>query len=183
MGACAEALEDDCKNYHVWSHRQWAIQRFDLWDEEWVFIDKLLEEDMRNNSAWNQRYFLVSKGGSHKDFTVEERNREINFAIKFINKGPNNVSPWNYIRAFVKGQKFSSFPQVSKLIDDLVPSHSGTCANLLAFIVDSHVDAGTPQRLTAAAEFCLKLATDVDQIRSRYWKQREQALRTAAAAQ
>lgn len=53
-------FESDPKNYHVWSYRQWLVRRFGLWDKgevEWV--GGLLEKDVRNNSGWNHRWFVV----------------------------------------------------------------------------------------------------------------------------
>ena len=49
---------EDGKNYHAWSHRQWALKEFALWDGELDFICELLEIDLRNNSAWNQRWYV-----------------------------------------------------------------------------------------------------------------------------
>ena len=31
-----------------------------LYQDELGYVDRLLEEDIRNNSAWNQRFFVVS---------------------------------------------------------------------------------------------------------------------------
>ncbi|RUP48056.1 hypothetical protein BC936DRAFT_145011 [Jimgerdemannia flammicorona] len=44
------------------SHRQWVITRFDLWSGELPYLDELLIIDVRNNSAWNHRYFVVFEG-------------------------------------------------------------------------------------------------------------------------
>lgn len=57
----AAALEIDAKNYHAWAHRQDMIQTFDLWAQELEYVEKLIKEDVRNNSAWNQRFFITSK--------------------------------------------------------------------------------------------------------------------------
>jgi hypothetical protein len=35
-------------------NRQWALKTFNLWDTELAFIEKCIETDVRNNSAWNQ---------------------------------------------------------------------------------------------------------------------------------
>ena len=52
----SQMFELDAKNYHVWSYRQWLVRRFELWDEgELEATEKLIEEDVRNNSAWNHR--------------------------------------------------------------------------------------------------------------------------------
>lgn len=63
------ALLADTKNYHTWSYRQWLLAFFDLeelWNGELGYVEKLLEEDVRNNSAWHHRFFVVFgrvKGG------------------------------------------------------------------------------------------------------------------------
>lgn len=65
-------LEDDGKNYHAWQHRQWAITTFDLWERELEFVDYLLKKDLRNNSAWNQRYFVINSTTGWTDKVVKE---------------------------------------------------------------------------------------------------------------
>lgn len=35
-----EILEQDSKNYHTWSHRQWLIKEFNLWDGELDYVDE-----------------------------------------------------------------------------------------------------------------------------------------------
>ena len=52
-------LEKDAKNYHVWSYRQWLVRHFSLWDSELPLIEAFLRDDVRNNSAWNHRWFLI----------------------------------------------------------------------------------------------------------------------------
>lgn len=57
----AQMFEQDPKNYHVWSYRQWLVKRFDLWgNDELDETAKLIEADVRNNSAWNHRYFVLT---------------------------------------------------------------------------------------------------------------------------
>ncbi|KAG0478354.1 hypothetical protein HPP92_013073 [Vanilla planifolia] len=51
----------DAKNYHAWSHRQSVLQALGGWQKELDYCDKLLREDVFNNSAWNQRYFVITK--------------------------------------------------------------------------------------------------------------------------
>jgi protein farnesyltransferase/geranylgeranyltransferase type-1 subunit alpha len=61
----AESLEDDTKNYHAWSYRQWVLAHFGLgpwWVDELAYTEELIGKDVRNNSAWNQRYFVVTNG-------------------------------------------------------------------------------------------------------------------------
>lgn len=75
-----DSLKSDAKNYHTWSYRQWILAFFggagggagvaadtgddadtdgDLWDGELDFVDSMLAQDVRNNSAWHHRFFIV----------------------------------------------------------------------------------------------------------------------------
>ena len=74
--------EGDAKNYHTWSYRQWILGHFgtdanaqsgageeeaeegdDVWAGEQAFIDLVLSKDVRNNSAWHHRFFVVWESG------------------------------------------------------------------------------------------------------------------------
>ena len=79
---CAFQSSDD-KNYHAWAHRQWAVQLFSLWESELEFTFCLIEADNRNNSAWNQRLWVL-------------RNMEGNLILYF-----NLVSNVMILRAFL----------------------------------------------------------------------------------
>jgi protein farnesyltransferase/geranylgeranyltransferase type-1 subunit alpha len=72
-------LELDTKNYHVWSYRQWLVKRFDLFadEEELSWTEKMLREDVRNNSAWNHRWYLVfGRDGEERPKEIIERELE-----------------------------------------------------------------------------------------------------------
>ena len=72
----------DGKNYHAWSHRQWLVltlqqlarrtspspqqqeqqqddDRVSMWQSELDTTTSLIALDIRNNSAWNHRWFLL----------------------------------------------------------------------------------------------------------------------------
>jgi protein farnesyltransferase/geranylgeranyltransferase type-1 subunit alpha len=60
------SLKVDAKNYHTWSYRQWLLAYFndeDLWVGELDFVDMMLVQDVRNNSAWHHRFFVVFQSG------------------------------------------------------------------------------------------------------------------------
>lgn len=87
----------DAKNYHAWSHRQWVLQALGGWEDELDYCAQLLEEDVFNNSAWNQRYFVITKSpflGGLKAM----RDSEVDYAIEAIHANPENESPWRYLR-------------------------------------------------------------------------------------
>ena len=71
----AQMFDSDSKNYHVWSYRQWLVRRFDLWDAgELQGTASLIEQDVRNNSAWNHRWFVTfgRPGNVHEDVVMNE---------------------------------------------------------------------------------------------------------------
>jgi protein farnesyltransferase/geranylgeranyltransferase type-1 subunit alpha len=75
----ARALAIDSKNYHTWAYRQWVLCHFwrrdgqrrpadevaAAWDGEVLFVDSMLASDVRNNSAWNHRFFLFFESTAH----------------------------------------------------------------------------------------------------------------------
>lgn len=87
----AKALAIDEKNYHTWAYRQWVLCHFwstarslspedaaalsperrdevdQVWRGELEYVDKLLESDIRNNSAWNHRFFVSFESGMGGD--------------------------------------------------------------------------------------------------------------------
>lgn len=59
----ADALDADSKNYHAWAHRQVVVAAAGAWQQEMEYLEGLLQQDVRNNSAWNQRAFVIRVRG------------------------------------------------------------------------------------------------------------------------
>jgi len=93
----------DAKNYHAWSHRQWVLQALGGWESELQYCNQLLEEDIFNNSAWNQRYLVITRspllGG-----LMAMRDSELDYTIEAILANPQNESPWRYLKGLYKGE-------------------------------------------------------------------------------
>lgn len=68
---------------------------YSLYDNELEYVEQLLNDDVRNNSAWNQRYFVIS---NTTNFEQEMINREVDFALEKIELSKGNESAWNYLR-------------------------------------------------------------------------------------
>lgn len=130
----ARMFNQDAKNYHVWSYRHWLVRHFSLWDSELPYIESLLLEDVRNNSAWNHRWFVVfcrdtdpavhsikdlnnelgavAGGGTEATVTGNKKikvdpviiEREIEYTKQAIRKAPQNQSPWNYLRGVLRNK-------------------------------------------------------------------------------
>ncbi|KAK6530026.1 CAAX geranylgeranyltransferase alpha subunit [Orbilia ellipsospora] len=172
-------FELDSKNYHVWTYRQWLVQRFNLFDEEELATTaRLLEEDVRNNSAWNHRYFIVF-GKPGTDSATEVLEREIEFAKEAILKAPQNPSPWSYLKAVLRKGKIElttlkpfceGFSPVLSP-DEIKSSHA---LDILSEIYDQTGDA-------AKAEKALELlASKFDPVRKNYWRYRRRLLGSQA---
>lgn len=82
-----------------------------MFDNELVFVDKLIGADLRNNSAWNQRYFVLN----HMEFTPETIQYELTYVMNRIRLVKNNESTWNYLRGLLQHGtgKLDQYPEVS----------------------------------------------------------------------
>jgi protein farnesyltransferase/geranylgeranyltransferase type-1 subunit alpha len=80
------SLDVDEKNYHTWSYRQWLLAYFnddEMWSGELGFVENMLKRDLRNNSAWHHRFFVVfqsgvRKGEEDRDVTLR---RELTYVV------------------------------------------------------------------------------------------------------
>ncbi|KAK0546204.1 CAAX geranylgeranyltransferase alpha subunit, partial [Tilletia horrida] len=107
----------------------------ELWSGELAYTDQLLEEDVRNNSAWNHRFFVLFASGRAKaceadsDSTDEAGwvRREIGFTKAKIAMTPNNASAWNYLRGISRlnpSHSTSPLRSQASFALSLIPSHA-----------------------------------------------------------
>ncbi len=109
------------QNYHAWAHRQWAVTTMSFPNlekkaqNELEFVEKMLASDLRNNCAWNYRWF-INWQLLKLDFTNPEwLVKEWNFSMKYITLAIHNESPWNYLRGlFIRSGtgRYCQYPQV-----------------------------------------------------------------------
>ncbi|KAI1338977.1 protein prenylyltransferase [Xylariaceae sp. FL0016] len=182
-------LDQDTKNYHVWSYRQWLVRKLGMWgDKELISVNALIDSDVRNNSAWSHRFFLVFSDPAHStpDSHATERDpklpaaivdREIAFAKEKIELAPQNQSPWNYLRgALVKGGRelgevrgfCEGFVQGLGEENEVVKS-----SHALDLVADIYKESGEKEK----AELVLRrLGEKWDPIRKGYWEYRKRML-------
>lgn len=177
----------DTKNYHVWSYRQWLVQRFDLWEdaEEWSYVQRMIEDDVRNNSAWNHRWFLCfgqyaeEEQKEHGIKVVDEDviDREMMFAMKKVELAPNNESPWNYLRGVMeRGERRKG--EVKEYIEGFTAQAGDgkeegiRSLQAVEWLVDCEQEALEIEK----ARQLLKLLEKLDPIRKGYWAYRGRLL-------
>ncbi len=163
---CDRLLEEDSKNYHVWSYRQWAVAKYGAWARELLFVEQCIKKDVRNNSAWNQRFWI----GEHERWweQLDVCKREWDWAMGEAAKAPNNESPWLFMQGILRRCGASAQTVVS--VQDL-QARAGRwpmCIPLRALLV--YVYEKVVGDLGSAIALCRgELATQLDTIHANYW--------------
>eukprot|EP00586_Coscinodiscus_wailesii_P008772 CAMPEP_0172524178 /NCGR_PEP_ID=MMETSP1066-20121228/294051_1 /TAXON_ID=671091 /ORGANISM="Coscinodiscus wailesii, Strain CCMP2513" /LENGTH=222 /DNA_ID=CAMNT_0013307293 /DNA_START=556 /DNA_END=1224 /DNA_ORIENTATION=- len=194
-------LDEDAKNYHAWSHRQWIITNSstidcELWNDEKKYAHSLIVKDCRNNSAWNQRWFASHKGRAKTALSLSDFCCEAEYALEGANVDPHNESPWRYLIGLFKEQNImlKKAEGETRLIDEYLAKMEGVklklaekdnnpdgCYNLTSAYIDLLQMKGDCNSLIQAADLAHGLSTLHDQIRAKYWIKREGELRSKAA--
>ncbi|KAL5201846.1 hypothetical protein ABZP36_036200 [Zizania latifolia] len=129
-------LAIDAKNYHAWSHRQWVLQVLGGWETELQYCNQLLEEDVFNNSAWNQRYLVITRSPLHGGL-VAMRDSEVDYTVGAILANPQNESSWRYLKGLYKGE--NNLLVADERISDVclkVLKNDWTCVFALSLLLD-----------------------------------------------
>eukprot|EP00850_Spirogloea_muscicola_P024073 SM000435S15746 [mRNA] locus=s435:2368:4123:- [translate_table: standard] len=171
--------------------QQWVLRELGGWEGELEFCSELLLDDVRNNSAWNQRYMVITEAPELGGLDAQ-RDAEVAFAAAAIQRAPGNESPWRFLRGLFHCDyaAMATDPGVVELWRSVVRSHPG-CVAALSLCLDllgrqpsaesADLDAlGLSPQADLVAALCVRLAL-VDPIRSRYWAWRQQQLGTVMA--
>lgn len=72
------------------------MKRFNQWQHEMEDTDTLIKSDVRNNSAWNHRFFVFkcAPDGPNKP----DVRTEVLYTLDKILLAPSNESPWQYLK-------------------------------------------------------------------------------------
>jgi protein farnesyltransferase/geranylgeranyltransferase type-1 subunit alpha len=149
-----------------------ASFRFNLWEGELDFISRLLQEDVRNNSAWNQRYFVLKATADLTSPTLLAA--EVDFVEEHIERAPTNPSPWNYLRGLLEPVGYDAVPRVRAMCEERAvaggeqPGYDGGRIMATGMLVDVLQASGDSEELEAARSLCRALG-EMDPIRAAYW--------------
>lgn len=172
-------LEMDSKNYHAWAYRQWLMTRFNLFDKsELDYIDDFLLEDIRNNSAWNQRMFYYNNRPSI--LLDAEAENEINYAIEKIKILPNNKCPWTYLKGIIElnEKTLLDYPDIEELCTQLKDDKS--CIFPLSMYYDISLMKYKKNPTKESYENLLKILKELedrDFRRVNYWNHKRNQLK------
>ena len=157
-----------------------------------MLAEKLIQEDPRNNSAWNQRWFAVHRA-KRDPLSLEVARTEADFAIeKGATIDPYNESPWRYLVGLLKEQKKQISSQggdSQPLLDEYEKKTFGlrdvlvkekrnpdSCSNLSAARIDILEMMGGAADLETALSLAEGLANEHDPIRKKYWMLRKNTM-------
>lgn len=156
------------------------MTEFGSWDGELEFTERLLQEDVRNNSAWNQRYFVLK---STADLSSPELlEQEVAFIKKHIDLSPSNPSPWNYLRGLLEPVGYDTIPHVRTMCEEWATTESENgynsgCVMAMGLLVEVLLASGATNELERARELCVTLQ-GLDPIRAAYWNWRHSRIGT-----
>jgi protein farnesyltransferase/geranylgeranyltransferase type-1 subunit alpha len=189
----------DSKNYHVWSYRQYFVRKLDLFPSqsddpsELTTVERLLDQDVRNNSAWAHRFFIVFSDPGHstegskaleRDEKLPEEiiEREIEFSKKQIRRAPQSQSGWNYVRGVLrKGGR--ELPSMEAFAMEFVRLgwEGGTEAVRSSHALEMLGDIWTERGEVERADEALRLLGErYDRVRRNYWEYRREELKAGA---
>ncbi|KAI9767570.1 MAG: CAAX geranylgeranyltransferase alpha subunit [Geoglossum simile] len=183
----AKMFEKDAKNYHVWSYRQWLVRHFSLFDSsaELSETNAFILSDVRNNSAWNHRFFLVfGRQDGDPSFQPSSKivDREIEYAKTAVFLAPQNPCPWTYLRGVLRksNRPLSTLQEFAARFAPLDSPDEVKSSHALDILAD--IFAETKGKKEDAVKALDLLAQRYDPIRASYWRYRKAQLTTATAA-
>ena len=178
----ADVLGRDAKNYHVWSYRQWLVQHFCLWPSaeelgsEVPFVESLLIDDVRNNSAWNHRYFVLFS--NERRYKPDEGvfAKELEYTQAKIGLAPQNAAAWNYLKGVAKkrGRGLKGLEGFALQFADPDKEDEVRSSHALDLLADIWTQEKQNDKASQALDL---LGAKFDPIRKNYWDYRKGLLR------
>ena len=178
-----DMFAQDSKNYHVWTYRHWLVRHFRLWDSprEIADVEKLIDEDVRNNSAWNHRFMLrfgprenqldagLPASGSGTVVDEDVVDAELEYAKEKILLAPQNRSPWSYARG-VLGVAGRSLTEWKEFVGGFVEGDEVKSTHAVEWLADVYL--AEQQKQDEAVRMLTLLKEKYDPIRRNYWDYR-----------
>ena len=126
----------------------------------------MLKEDVKNNSVWNYRFFLVQYiNGDKIDKNIIEN--EIKYALEKIKECPVNESPYSYIRGYIIkfNYKYADFNFVKEELENIIKNNKEDNSYGLNLLLDFYEEEKNGEKFNETIEKLIK----VDYIRKKYY--------------
>ncbi|KAL7668916.1 hypothetical protein ACOME3_009598 [Neoechinorhynchus agilis] len=177
------AFDAEPKNYHAWQYRHWLCRMTTTtnWVGEHAFTDRMIHFDVRNNSAWNHRFFVLEQQYQEaSDSKNDERNnlvsRELRFALASIRQCSNNESAYNYLRGIL--ERFDSnhvdlemvnnyFEQMN--VDERLSLEMKLFLSRDRYLRESKKGNDCYEQLVRDIDGFISKLIEIDPIRTNYW--------------
>ena len=161
---CDLLLDADCRNFHAWRHRRWAVLRCgNLYDKELEASQEFINKNPANGSAWHYRSQLPNLT-NFKD--------EVEMTKAAMWTDPKDQSPWIYYRWLLskpeiyEDQEF--LQQEDRDLIELEEAEPDCKYPFLAHVwIQRKLSNGSNEKIT---ELVNKLC-EMDPIRSAYYKE------------
>lgn len=155
-------------------------------------MERLLGADVRNNSAWNHRWFVVfgrvdtkegKEGEEGKELSEEVVDREVRVAKEAIRLAAQNQSPWSYLRGVLRraGKGLGSEKGFVEGFADLRRADEVRSSFALDYLADVYAEEGGTVGRKDAGRALELLAERFDPVRRNYWEYRKSLLGSGEA--
>ena len=160
---------------------QWLCSRFNAWEAELPFVDRLLDADVRNNSAWNHRHFALTQQRLLSSPAAVRL--EVDAALRRLSLAVHNEAAWNFLLGLTACEGCGA-EEVEwlerRIVAEVVQPHPH-CPFPLSALVDLATHPlqgkeGAGEKRRKAREACEQLAVRLDPVRSSYWRMRREQL-------
>ncbi len=219
-----DTLNNDAKNYHTWVYRQWVLCHMGglpsqgkepdaahgsslealrreagpaIWDGELPYVQELLEDDLRNNSAWANRFFTLFGSGraaagatsaTSAPSTEAEAaviSQEVDWTLGKLDIAPNNSSAWSYLRGIIARPaldssvehsraalrgKVDAYAQTLAARGDASADASEQLSKQVPLALEWLVDSAAEKAQVDRANAYLDQLKVADPMRVRYWE-------------
>lgn len=172
---CTIVCDTDNKNYHAWSHRQWILKLFNYWDGEIQYIERMLITDCRNNSAWNQRWFVIHNSNVNNEVSHEALLSELKYTTESIRSVKFNESSWNYLRGLANKHDIIK-NDITAFCTNLVNDTDFNNHFAIALLADLKEQQKTIESLQESEQLYIHLSV-IDPIRKKVWNKRAEQIR------
>jgi protein farnesyltransferase/geranylgeranyltransferase type-1 subunit alpha len=132
----------------------------------------MIDNDIRNNSAWNHRYYIFYE--TKKSLDSDAIQEEVNFCLQKIRLAPNNESAWNYLRGILQEVGLSKNEMVNEYCEEMLNNDTANC-HLIQFILDAIEESlresfkSDETLVRKAVDLTIKLEKEIDPLRKEYW--------------